>query len=427
MSLKKEFKKSIKSGIGKAYWIALENQAIDFSKQIKEALLNRYCYDGQVDGHRAYYLYQIISVIKHKEEIFNFVLNKLTENHEDWYVLHQLYGVASLLAQNGDERAKKVIRNRFKKEVELSYDWKGEDAILQIDGLNGLILIARLKGERLIKNPTWVEDSILVDSFQEGNPHLDINKVLTDKSVHDESIKKYLESITSWKSSRLGEKRKEKDVNYTYVKDKLESAYFYVSSSLKKLTLDDVNKLAIDFLNEETIEKKNRYLAIFSIIKFPLDYNIIYEIVKSGNKKLLKNACKALKFFKSKEIRNFAIDQLKMNEKRTLNYLPLLVSNYKQGDFKLLVEIARKHKDEEIIHDLSHKYISIYENNQIAESIIPLEVIYNKLNCGSCRYDILTLLEKQKKLSQAILKEMQFDSYEEIRKLYEQINKKYGS
>jgi hypothetical protein len=99
------------------------------------------------------------------------------------------------------------------------------------------------------------------------------------------------------------------------------------------------------------------------------------------------------------------------------DYLDLLVSNYKKGDFKLLTEIVGRCKNEHDIHTIVYGYINIYKANKTKECKEPLEAIYDKLTCGIHRADIIKILIENKVLSTRLKNEIKFDSYEEIRKL----------
>jgi hypothetical protein len=125
-----------------------------------------------------------------------------------------------------------------------------------------------------------------------------------------------------------------------------------------------------------------------------------------------------LKFFSGSDIREFAIEKLK-KVKIPSDYLDLLVSNYKNGDFKLLTEIVARCKNEHDIHSLVYGYINIYEANKTKECKEPLEAIYDKLTCGIHRVDIIKILIENNVLSNRIKNEIKFDSNDEIRKLHD--------
>lgn len=83
---------------------------------------------------------------------------------------------------------------------------------------------------------------------------------------------------------------------------------------------------------------------MFDRVKYPDDYQPLLELAKSKPKKndrLVEYATGSLKYFSGADIREYAIEKLK-KVKIPSDYLDLLVSNYKKGDFKLLTGMIWK-------------------------------------------------------------------------------------
>lgn len=68
-NIKRQFLNSLERGTGEAYLIAKNNSDIDFSNQIIKGALNIFAYDGQCEGNRAQYIFDIISLSKQKSKI----------------------------------------------------------------------------------------------------------------------------------------------------------------------------------------------------------------------------------------------------------------------------------------------------------------------------------------------------------------------
>jgi len=126
-----------------------------------------------------------------------------------------------------------------------------------------------------------------------------------------------------------------------------------------------------------------------------------------------------LKYFSGEDIREFAIRKLE-NIKIPDIYTNLLLSNYQKNDCKLLKQIVDRTDDEDRIHGLVWSYIKIYEANRTYECKEPLEAIYDKLNCGICRQDIVKIMIENNVLSDKINEEIKYDCMEETRMLYKE-------
>lgn len=423
-NIKQQFFDSLKRGTGEAYIILRENRHIDFSDLIIKGAIKNYSYDSQSEGSRADYVYRLIRNTKQRDKIVKAVLAKLLSEKNDDYGLDQMCDLAIKFYKSRYSEAKKVVYKRFEKNILEDYTFCGTEAMIELYGVEGVLKVAEFVGKILIENPDDYESSWRIDDFQKRNKQVDIYRELEKASSTNTFIKAYYNSIieNKWTLPRI---RKIKRYSYELIKEKMESKRFgFISSDRNnELTELEVEKLANEFLAEKNNQKKELYLRFFSSRKFPFDYAPIFKIANGRNPKntrLVEYAIEALKHFKSDEIRQFAIDKIKA-QKNPSDFLCLLVSNYKNGDFKLLTEVINRSENYDYIHSIVFGLIDIYQANPTKECQEPLELIYNKMNCGLHRNDIVELLNENNVLSDKILKELEFDSEDRIRKLYRKI------
>lgn len=269
-----------------------------------------------------------------------------------------------------------------------------------------------------MKNADAWEDSFFVDYFLENNPEIDVYGELKKLAENNEFIKKYLETIEKRKFSVYKPTKTKYD--YQYVKDRFNNKYLGIGPRVfERLSKKDLKKLADDFLKEDKRSRQEKYLRIFSNVKFPYNYQPILNLAKAENSRkdrLTEFAVEALQFFKGDDIRQFAIEKLSTTKTPEI-YTSLLIGNYKNGDWKLLKSFAEKTKNNDVIHSLASSYIDIYEANLTKECKEPLEAIYDKLTCGLHRISLVKILIENNVLSEKIRNEIEFDSEEGVRKL----------
>lgn len=94
-----------------------------------------------------------------------------------------------------------------------------------------------------------------------------------------------------------------------------------------------------------------------------------------------------------------------------------MISNCKKGDYKILTKIASKTNDEDQIKNLAEIFTEIFKANKTIKCKEPLEILYDKMNCGIHRYKIIKILIENDVLSKRMKKEMKFDSYLKTREL----------
>jgi hypothetical protein len=417
-NIKRQFLNSLKRGTGEAYLLLRDNPKIDFSSHIIKGVLNIYAYDGQSEGDRAKYIFDIISISNHQDKIRKAVLQGLaTEQDETWNLTH-LFALAKLYAQQDDTEVKQAIYNRFLNNPIEGSDWVGAYEILELDGLNGLFYVGEKFGKYIEQNPDDWQDDWIIRRFQEKNEKIKVSEELQKKANANKFIRIYLDNIKRTKASQ--DKHKTKPTKYKDIIDEVLNSKPFISFRRKRnLTDEEINQVAKQLTSETDKTNIERLLDIFDFYKFPYDSLVILDLAKqkpTNKNRIVEYAIYALKHLKSKDIRNFALDKIQ-NSKNPIDYSEILVSNYKSGDFKLLSEIADKTKSEHKIEQLAGIYSDIFKANKTKECKEPLEILYNKMNCAIHRKGIVEILIENKVLSEKIKNEIKFDSDLETRKL----------
>lgn len=423
--IRQRFMHSVKLGTGEAYFILKANPNIDFFRYIEKAILTNFAYDAQCEGDRAFYVSQLIDLSKRKDELVEIAIKALKKERKDSRNLDHLFELAAIYAKDGNVKAKRAIYKNFYK-IANSFFSVGEYALLKADGVEALKFIAEMRGKELAKDPKDWEDSFWVDGFQKKNPKIKVYDELKKAAKGNPFIDKYVKMVKKHKWVKP-KRPKRPRLNFEFVKDRIESESRYPvpPGIAKRLTKANIKKLADDFLQEKDSLKREKYLSLFSDVKFPYGYQEILKIAmgkNSRNNRQVERACEALSLFTAKDIRRFAITKLSKTNIPS-DYLPLLVANYKKGDSKLLAKIAGKFNNEDVIHSFVWGYVDIYKANKTKECKKPLEIMYSKLTCSLHRYDIVEILYDNGVLSKKIFKELEFDSAEEIRDFYKRICK----
>jgi len=105
------------------------------------------------------------------------------------------------------------------------------------------------------------------------------------------------------------------------------------------------------------------------------------------------------------------------SSKEPEKFVEMLTEHYAEGDSKLLKELVVSCFDEDEIEKLAIAIIDLYSVLKSREMREPLEVLYNKMNCGIHRYALVKLLMEQNLLSDKIREEIVYDSFMETRRL----------
>ncbi len=418
--LKFQFKSAIKRGTGRAQLILQAHPKLNVSKAIIKAALHNHSYDNQAEGSRADYVFELIQLSKHQTKIRRAVLKALAREKKDYWALDQLFELAALYAQQGDEAARKAMYKRFYKKTIWGAEHIGEDAIIEMDGLEGVKYVIGIKGKALQNNPEAWEDSFMLDSFQQKHPDLAVYEMLEKEAQNNPAIQTYLEAIQQSKSPRPFQKRSE--ITYEIIRAKINDnvPVHLTPNEAQSLSEQTLKKLAQDLLNETDRVRQATYLRIFKWVKFPFDHQFIFDIAKREDKRtdrLIENAVDALGFFSDPALRLFALEVLP-KAKHPATYTNLLINHYQEGDSELLEALVLKAKNQHKIHALVWSFVDIYKTNPTKDCQAPLLALYHKMTCGVHRKEIVQIMLKNEVLPERIHLELRYDSYAETRRLF---------
>ncbi|MEL7220316.1 MAG: hypothetical protein AAGJ93_03290 [Bacteroidota bacterium] len=422
--IKKQFLHALKLGTGATYLLQRKHPEIDFSNEILSGALENFAYDPQSEGSRADYIFGLMKAAPRKAEIIACILETIVESEEDSWDLYHLLDIAVLIYQDGNAQALMAIAERFGKSKRAGYDFCGDEQLMEVGGIEGVLLVGELIGERLLLEQEDDPESWKLAAFQEQHPTIDIYAILKEKAKDNKFLQAYYDTIIqnpprSYKSGKIT------PPDYQTLKEKIEADRLRLIGKERASLLreEDVLKLANDFRQAKNRKVKEGYLRFFAKRKFPGDHNILLSILQNEDPeqgRLVELAAQALSFFKDQRIRELAKEKIR-TVYNPASYLPLLVSNYEEGDSQLLLEVIDRSDDFDFIHSLINGLLAIYKTNKTEEAQVPLEAMYDKMNCGLHRMDIIEMLYENDILSERIHQEIAYDSMDTVRALYEKM------
>ena len=419
--LKSSFRHSVRLGTGRAYLLARDNPAVNFSTYIIEAALKNFAYDGQAENSRASYLFALYNLSKHQARIRRAVLKGLATEREDTWTLTQLVKLSLLFAQHGDAQARKALYHQFLRKPIAGSDWVGAEEITTLDGLAGLRYVAQKFGRALAKNPDDWQDDQLIRIFQKQHPTLDAWAELRQLAQQDDDVRRYLQNVEATLASQAAYQRparEEIDLEQMIRVPQQRAIPFWHRQNLQPVELDWLAGRLLVERNKVVLEN---LLFIFEHHKFPLDYQSILALAQQKTRapyRISEYAIGALQHLQDKKIRELALHKLATTT-RPHQFVNLLINNYQEGDAVLLTNIINRFHDEHTIEQLACSCVAIYTANKTPECALPLLALYQKMTCGIHRADVIGLLLENHVLPAWLNEELPFDSSAETQSLHQ--------
>lgn len=413
-----EFWKYAQLGSGRAFLIFREHKELDFTREIIQLCLKCYAYDPQCEGDRSEYAMQFIRALPQKERECMFAsIKPHLENDEasdDWDCIH-FFSVAVKIAHEFEPSFAELLRKRFDEcDDDTLFDVFPSSAVIELDGFDGMVRVARKLGKAFKVHDDWAED----DYYTYCVPNMKSERVrakLAELAESDQDIRAYLERIEECEKEveeRKAERKKnESESNFERVKKAFYTGQDHVIRRyVKQLNLDEVKYFADEMKTVKSQKELIKYLRMFRLIPYPYDAKDLLSLF-SKRKNSHFNEClvDALSFFSSPEIRSLAEKALDSN-KYSPFYLALLTKNYREGDGAKIARKLKEIKDFEDAHYDVSDVRKIYKENVTPDCLEPLTIFYERTKCGLCRTHAAELMEKAGVLPQNIREELPFDS-----------------
>lgn len=410
----KEFRKAISIGLGRAILALKTDQKIyRFRKSIIYACTHVTTYDQQCEGRRTEYLWDAIQASDAPKYIEDRIISAFLVA-SDPRNIYQMAGLVCKIALNGNNLARTVLYSKFS----FNDEWNtfNYNDLIDLDGIEGYLYIAEIEGKMILENPDYSADWETLSIAEEQFGIENLNIALEKLSIDNPYIRAYLQSVRNINSNSEASTRSEVE-SYEVIKEKIESNGYYPFHVWGKRAIqEDIEKAAVDMLEETNTKRLIKYLSIFSRRAFPLQPNKIIELAYSKNRTLSNTAISALKNVKNGQIRNLALYHLTKAKVET-DALELLIDNFVIEDITLLEKIVYTKMNRYKLHWIQGDVCKILSNNPVKECINIMLYMYENGHCSNCRADVIQVLMDSKVIPEWVLEECKYDSNLEIREL----------
>lgn len=437
------FSSAIRKGQGRALMHVLEHGIDGVDDLILDACLHNYCYDTQIDSDRASWLFRMFDNPEYYSRFADEILAYLPNatNLDDQ---RQMSGLAREMAVNGNDVAKKVLREFVmgKASVPFSDDWMGRYDWIDLDGLQGFLDLAKIYGQRLLTSP---DDFVPDDLFPFDKAIASLGDILDQAGRFPELIayKSYLvtrqEQLSSTKSASNRKSRKQireqareefrqefpLDLILECAKNKeghLPTRYMNFGKYATAAELDAIyNQLFIDADNDVVV----RFLWVFRRTPLPKLDDLLFMWASEGEGQLRSAAITALAQVSNPRIHELA--QTKVVNGNLLgddnDSLDLFLHNYESDDIHKIIRavnelpVIYRHD----AHGLGTSILALYDKHENADFEDALKWVYENTPCAHCRYNSIKKLKELDKLSPRMLYECKFDGEANIRDFVENL------
>ncbi len=443
----REFLHQFRRGIGSAIVELQDNEQRErFKEIVLRCCLKDIGYDIQSEGTKGDYLYQAISTLGCEDEFLARVpdvyLRRLPHG-----LMVQITDLLTACERNGSNRAFDILRMKHKqlwlrlktqKTFPTRYCEREQFETLQIAFLYrggwksfenaihnaGAIILKR--GEDLCSEYDWF--------FACAEDRFDEQRVQTYLHTAGETSPRVRAMRDAYEASRaLAEERDKKRVQSPITADLLISDIQNSSSDDKPYRVigkilrfgREASKAELVLLAERIKSEEDpavlaRLLRVYQDVDYPLDPAFLLELARSNHAELREAAVQALGRFREKSIHDLAVSLIEENEADLA--LTLLQKNWRKADDALIESIVLKSR--RVTHAMQMNLLELYLKHRSCSCGKILLHTYRNGECGFCRRWVIDAMAKNKILTDEILRECQYDSYDETRAFADRLLKR---
>jgi len=409
-----QFRDALGKGLGRAFLHVRHFGAAGLHEELLRACLQSFAVDPQWEGTRADWIF---AILKHSGELDSFrqpVLAAL-QGAVPGVTLYWDYvlwiKLATKFALRGDQLARQIIYRKFD---EGAYDFSDAGrAVIQLDGMAGVLRVAEVVGARLREDVEFRDDNSFVSYAQKrfGEPSPFDNlleeafgsemftapsigdkptvlEVLEAKSLESENVAAFLLSEKERRDRRSpawgGTERKLSLTDVmTGVENDQELDYMGFG---RDTTESNALELFAWLLEERDPKRLFRLLEVFQLRRIPYLDSRLFELIESEDRYVRRAAARMLSNNRHEEIRRFALRMLREEDlNRRAVGCDLLALNARGKDLRTITDSLPTAGDPDELHAIAEALLNIVGWRKHAEDANLLRWVYDYNACSHCR------------------------------------------
>jgi hypothetical protein len=412
-----QFENALVLGLGRAIIYLLDHDSRPYREIILNACLHHKAYDPQVEGSRAVYLTDLMHASGDQKFYADALVESLKEEGDHWDI-SQRFQLARMLAQDGNQLAREAMKAAFWASTNLSNEVAAE--LIELDGIAGLLFVARRIGDSLTQNPIAWEDDYLLSIARDICGSESVEIALKNAAKQDMNVRSYLNAVEKNRALRApNQKPDPKTLTYERIRSLIEENDAGGVHKWAQTASDtDMMLAAHDLVCETDPTKLRLYLTLFRKRHFPIGLERLFKLVELPDGPIPRHALGVLANLEDERIRSLAFTFVETGSTLRGYAIDLLVHNFRAGDHTTIEGWCDAEQDAGVInaYDRSLRNFFAAHPDPKKEARL-LNKLYEREPCAHCRCDVVERLLALGGLSDALRRECEYDSYTDTRSL----------
>lgn len=383
------FVAALRTGHGRARQQVDDHGSSGLEGQIIKACVSCLTYDPQCEADRVPWLVSMVDRANLHAPVMQAIEKALqeppSENSRD---LEQRSAILKELAAAGSGEARRLLYASLVRLPNTS-DVIGAEHIVALDGMDGLMHVARQLGRWLQADPDFRVDDDLVVQFDESTGVEGGWAALEREAALDPDVARCVVGMRTTREGRSGASSGFDPTACTgaeivaHVNPAPKDPCHWFSRWGAHATNDQREVVFAALLATDKPEQARRLFRCFARTGVPRFDRRLLQWLAHADKQVRWAAVKAIAPIRDIELRRLAMQWIA--EGNIANGIALLVNNFEAGDFALCMTHVERVTDADEVHHLVGDLLDLCEAHPGADALDCLLYVYERSPCSTCR------------------------------------------
>lgn len=395
---------ALSKGLGRAVRWAKEGRIAD--DLLLSACRHDTRHDGQVEEVRSPWFWELIQSVDGVRRLRDAILAELRKPPPEENA-GQLIDLAYWFAAGGDMAFASWLRDLVKQRTYPDARWRGEEQVLKLDGTEGLLLAAKLRGRELTQRAADWDDSALVNAAIE---HLGEDESLAALSQSQDEDVRRLYELWQREDEREEDSPAEEYTARQVIGARDKGRFPPFRSWGMRASESELNEILRAIWNTDDTASLHRLLQVFTKRALPRFDSRLLDLCEHADERVRNMALHALAVNTHVTVRDYAWKQIESGD-HDRRLVDLLVRNYREGDEERLFAKLEPPADEGEFHWILMSLFDVVKHNEHADAIPICLSMYFQTPCSLCRRDAAGLLKSRGLAPAWLLDEIRHDCF----------------
>lgn len=410
------FAAALRTGHGRALQQVRLHGVQGLGDTLIDACVRCVTYDPQCEAPRAPWLFSMVECSGLQARLvlaLGILLEQAPTEDDDHRDLTLRSAMLRCLASAGSADARSLLYRSLVRLPGTSADVIAADDIVELDGIAGLVHVARQMGRWILEDPRfWVDDWLIEECKMSGGAPAAL-AALEREAATDPHVARYLQALAETRAPSNGISSAQDATAFTagqivaYARDHPKDPCHWFRQWALRADASELEMVFLELLDVQVPEQATRLLRCFAQRGVPRFDSRLLPWLDHPDPMLGMAAMRAVKPTRHPALRAVALRWFADGD--LADGVQLLTANFEPGDFALCAQVLQSVDDIDQRHSLASSLVAMCEAQPSPDALDCLLDVYEFSPCSTCRHKAVKALRDLDMAPDWLLLESSFD------------------